>query len=88
MNITMNITAKPSILALVRVRWMLRLGVMALIFSLLACSNNDGLGDLRAFTESERAKKPSEIEPLPNLRPTEISRHLQSYLPRMIRFIA
>ncbi len=78
MSNTTNILVEFSIFRIVRGRWMFRLGVTALIFSLLACSNNDGLGDLRAFTDAERAKKPSEIEPLPKLKPTEVFQYTAS----------
>ncbi len=48
------------------------------ILALAACSNNDGLDDLRAFTEAERAKKASKIEPLPEIRPAEVFRYTAS----------
>jgi type IV pilus assembly protein PilP len=73
-----NIPALSSALRFIRVRWVLRLGVIVMVFSLLACSNNDGLDDLRAFTEAERAKKASAIEPLPSLRATEVFKYTAS----------
>lgn len=45
---------------------------------LAACSDNDGLEDLRAFTEAERAKKASEIEPLPVIIPPEVFKYTAS----------
>ncbi len=77
MNHTTDITDKNSSPRVARAQWMLRLGVMGLIFSLLACTNN-GLDDLRTFTAAERAKKAPEIEPLPSLRPTEVFNYTAS----------
>ncbi len=46
--------------------------VMAcLLLSMAACTRDDGLADLRAFTEAERAKKASAIEPLPTVQVPE-----------------
>ena len=78
MNNTTNITVKSPTLRFGLVRDMRHLGVIGLVFSLLACSNNDGLDDLRVFAEAERAKKPSAIEPLPSLKPTEVFKYTAS----------
>ena len=48
------------------------------LLGLAACFNNDGLDDLRAFTEAERAKKAIAIEPLPEILPPEVFRYTAS----------
>jgi type IV pilus assembly protein PilP len=48
-----------------------RLAVVALSLSMVACSDNDGLNDLRSFTAAERVKKASKIEPLPEIQTAE-----------------
>ena len=78
MNNTTNIAVKSSTLRFGLVWDMRHLGVIGLVFSLLACSNNDGLDDLRVFAEAERAKKPSAIEPLPSLKATEVFNYTAS----------
>jgi type IV pilus assembly protein PilP len=78
MNNTTNIAVKSSTLRFGLVWDMRHLGVIGLVFSLLACSNNDGLDDLRVFAEAERAKKPSAIEPLPSLKATEVFKYTAS----------
>ena len=49
-------------------RW---LGAICMSFMLAACSQDDGLEDLRAFTAAEKAKKPAPIEPLPEIKVPE-----------------
>jgi len=53
------------------IRLLLKSTLVCSLLGLAACSNNDGLDDLRAFTEAERAKKASKIEPLPEVQPAE-----------------
>ncbi len=60
------------------IRSMLKLALVCSLLALAACSNNDGLDDLRAFTEAERAKKASTIDPLPEIRPAEVFRYTAS----------
>ena len=60
------------------IRPMSKLALVCSLLGLAACSNNDGLDDLRAFTEAERAKKASNIEPLPEIRPAEVFRYTAS----------
>jgi len=49
-----------------------------LFLGLAACSDNDGLDDLRAFTDAEKAKKASKIEPLPSVHATEVFKYTAS----------
>ncbi len=63
MTNTTNITVKPATFRSGWVRGMRHPVVIGLVFSLLACSNNDGLDDLRVFAEAERAKKASAFDP-------------------------
>ncbi len=60
------------------IRHLSSLALVCGLLALAACSNNDGLDDLRAFTEAERAKKASKIESLPEIRPAELFRYTAS----------
>lgn len=74
----MNQKDKYINLAHGRVKLLAWMGVIWLFMGLTACSNNDGLNDLRAFTEAERAKKASAIEPLPSIQEAEIFKYTAS----------
>lgn len=47
------------------------LGAIGICMLMVACTADDGLDDLRAFTAAERAKPPSPIEPLPEIKVPE-----------------
>lgn len=60
------------------VKWGPDLVVVCGLLWLTACSNNDGLDDLRAFTQAERLKKAPGIEALPTMQPAEVFRYAAS----------
>ena len=53
------------------VKLLIRIGWLCLIVGLTACSDTDGLDDLREFTAAQKAKKASAIAPLPSIKETE-----------------
>ena len=53
------------------VKLLIRAGWLCLLVGLTACSDNDGLDDLRVFTAAQKAKKASPIEPLPSIKEAE-----------------